>query len=110
MSASVTRRSALVPENPVKYRMFGSELSRIASIFSVTSRSRSLFFDDVIGVSETEFKKDPSAPEKLWMGQGRLRNLKTGRIFYGGQFEVLTLGELRKKTEVDESKHDLADV
>lgn len=58
---------------------------------------RSQFFHDLLGVSESEFQKNPEHVRQAFDGSETLRNLTTGETFKAGRFRSVSLGELRQQ-------------
>lgn len=63
-------------------------------------RPRSAFVEDVLGVSEREFRNDTSLVRKAWRNPGLIQNLSTGKVYKAGKLVLPTLASLRERTKV----------
>lgn len=61
-------------------------------------RPRSAFVEDVLGVSEKEFRTDDALARKAWRNPGLIQNLSNGKVYKAGTLALPTLASLRART------------
>lgn len=61
-------------------------------------RPRSAFVEDLLGVKESEFRKNPDLVAKAWKAPRTLTNLSTGQAFDCGHLSLARIGELREQS------------
>jgi hypothetical protein len=71
-----------------------------------TWRPRSEFVEDLLGVPEQDFRRQPDLVRKAWHAPSTLQNLSTQRTFECGQLSLPSLGSLRKtQASIEGDRH-----